>query len=90
MGDYSVNAPYCSGNCRLCADGNRSGTEIAHDNAEKGEIVSEFHRCVAYGTIKGYLLLPTGFFAVDAVDWVERAQSTVRVCTLNLLGLSAS
>lgn len=30
------------------------------------------------------LLLPTRFFAVSAVSWVERAQPTVGVCTLNL------
>ncbi len=29
-------------------------------------------------------LLPTRLFAVGAVRWVERAQSTVGVCALNL------
>jgi hypothetical protein len=33
---------------------------------------------------KGGLLLPTRLFAVNAVRGVERAQSTVSVCALNL------
>lgn len=39
---------------------------------------------VVHAISKGVLLLPTRLFAVNAVGGVERAQSAVSVCALNL------